>query len=263
MFACLMPLLGMSQDFSQLSGGRSAALSHSSVALADPWSICHNQAAMTGVVNTWIGASYEKRYFLNDINLANLAVTQSVGKHALGFCFSFLGFDSYYESKLGLAYAHSFGTQLSAGLKFSYDLLSSPETGRKLRQFNSALGVFIKTSDKLHVGVHLNNINSVWRNPDANLQPMAIRLGLLYRVSEELGITAEAYKQLDLAESIRGGMEYQPGKILAIRLGLATAPFRQTLGMGYCLGQYQVDLSFEYMHVLGGTTNLSLQYELP
>lgn len=263
LFVCLMPLAGLAQSFSQLAGGRSAGLAHSSVALQDVWSVCHNQAAMTAVDGTEVGISYEKRYFLRDINLVNFALTRSVGQGALGLSFGFLGFDSYGESSPGLAYAHSFGQHFSMGVKLAFDMLSVNETGARRSQINSALGILLNPTDELRLGLHLDHFNSAWLDEENVLYPMTLRLGLAYDVSEHLLLTGELLKQLGRTESIRAGLEYLPAATLALRIGVATAPYRQSLGLGYDLGAYQVNLSFDYLQALGGTANLSLQIAIP
>lgn len=258
LFACLMPLVGLAQGFSELAGGRSLGLAHSSVVFTDVWSACHNPGAMAQVEGTQGGLSYEKRYFLEGLNLGNMVLVHSVEGGALGFSFGLLGSDLYQKMRTGLAYAHSFGQSFSAGLKLSYGRESIPETAYRGEELLISPGFIVSMSDKFSLGL---SFQQTLKSLHASANPgFSLRLGGIYHFTDKLLLATEIYKTVKQPEIIRCGLEYLAAETLALRMGMATAPWRHNMGVGFNYEGYSCDLGFEYSYTLGATANISLQY---
>ncbi len=260
MFACLMPLVGLAQDFTELAGGRSMGLAHSSVAVADVWSACHNPGAMVLVEGTQGGLSYERRYFLEDLNLSNMALVHSVEGGALGFSFGLLGSGSYQKMRTGLAYAHPFGQKVSAGIKLIYGRENIPETGFKGEEMFLSTGCLVRISDAFLLGITLQQpLKKLYPTAEP---PVSLRLGGVCHVTEILLLALEIHKDLRQPESLKSGLEYQIANSLAVRLGLASEPWRHNMGVGFSYKSYTCDLGFEYSYTLGASANLSFQLSI-
>jgi hypothetical protein len=260
LFACLMPLVGLAQSFTELAGGRSRGLAHSTVAIADVWSACHNPGGMALVKGTQMGLSFEQRYFLSDLSLGNMALVHSVEGGALGFSFGISGFESYQRLSTGLAYAHSFGQRISAGVRLSYGKETLPEPAAEGSEMLLTSGCLVEISEKFQIGMSLSHpLKKLHSYPETRI---IVRLGGVCHLSEKLLLTSELFKTTQRQESLRSGLEYTAAETLAIRLGVASRPWRHNLGVGFRYEGYSCDLGFEYSYTLGATANISLQYAI-
>lgn len=260
MFACLAPLVGLAQGLDELAGGRSGGLAHGSVALTDVWAACHNPGALILVEGPAVGLCHEQRYFLPDLGISSLAAVYPFEGGALGLSFGTKGTAEYQVLRSGLAYAHSFSHGINAGIKLTYLREQIPEPSKNRQHLMVSGGGLIKLNETLKLGMVFSGPLS-HQGPGIDLfRSLHLRIGLSYRISEELLLVSELNKQPTRRESWRSGLEYCINEQIIVRSGIATGPIRHSLGLGFRYASYSCDISFEYLHSLGSTANLSLQY---
>lgn len=105
----------------QLSmGARFSALSDAAVAAQGLWALQHNPAGLAFLQTASAGVSVENRFGLAELNqgCGLWAMPTSLG--VFGVSVQHSGDTLCNESKLGLAYARTFGESLAGALKFSY-----------------------------------------------------------------------------------------------------------------------------------------------
>ncbi|WP_417611381.1 hypothetical protein [Owenweeksia hongkongensis] len=258
----LLPFIGISQNYGYFAGGRSAAMAHSSVALSDVWSGLHNQAGLAFLEKPSFGLSYENRFFLNDLSLANAALAFPSKLGTVGLSLSYFGFELYNESKIGLNYSRKFGEYFSFGLQLNYHSFYVEEGNHDPGFLTFEAGILTKPIPKLSIGFHVFNPTNSYKNKETDQQIYPImRLGALYQFNEEVALTGEIKKDINLPERYALGFEYYFIPELAFRTGVGIQPFTNTFGLGLDLGGFTADLSYEYAQTLGNNANISLQYE--
>lgn len=257
----LFPIFSMAQNYGYFAGARSASLAHSSVAISDVWAAHHNQAALAYLEKPSVGVSFEKRYFLSDLSLGNVAFAYPSKLGTIGFSVSYFGFDLYNESKFGLNYSRSFGKYFSFGLQLNYHDYYVEEGIGSPSALTFEAGVLAKPIKKLSLGFHIFNPTASTKNIETEERlPLIARLGALYQVGDDLMITAEVKKHENAKERYAAGVEYQLLEALVFRTGVGVQPLTNTFGLGLKLGWFTTDLSYEYAQVLGSNANISLQY---
>lgn len=258
----LLPFVSISQNYAYFAGGRSSALAQSSVALTDVWSSFHNQAGLAYLENPVAGISYENRFLLKDLSLANAAFAYPTKLGTIGLDVTYFGFELYNESKIGLNYSRKFGKYFSLGLQLNYHSLYVEE-GNYTPDFLTIEGGFLaKPIPKLSIGFHVFNPTNSYKNQDTEqkLSPI-LRLGGLYQFSDDVGLTGEIKKSIFLDERYSLGFEYRIVEILTLRTGVGLQPFTNTFGIGLNLQGFIADFSYEYAQTLGSNASISLQYE--
>jgi hypothetical protein len=85
-------------------------------------------------------------------------------------------------------------------------------------------------------------------------------MGVQYDFSQKVRIALEAEKDLIMPPVFKGGVEYYPAKIFAIRVGVGTAPFHADLGLGLNLKNFHFDIAGSVHPVLGFSPKASLAY---
>ncbi len=257
----LLPLAGFAQNYAYFTGGRSAGLAHSSVALTDVWAAHHNQAALGFLEKTTAAISIENRFFLPDLALANVAFAHPTKLGTVGLSLSYFGFELYNESKIGLNYSRAFGKYFSLGLQVNYHNYFVSEGSGTPNAVTFEAGVLAKPVKNLNIGFHVFNPSSSLINVETEERlPLIARLGAMYQIGEDMCLTAEVKKAEGIAERHAVGLEYRVIEKLILRTGVGLQPFTNTFGLGLDLGSFTADISYEYAQVLGSNGNLSLQY---
>ncbi|HAD97754.1 MAG TPA: hypothetical protein DCG19_10135 [Cryomorphaceae bacterium] len=258
----LFPCWVSAQNYGNLSGGRSAAMAHSSVAIEDVWAAHHNQAALAWLKKPEMGLSYENRYFLKDLAIGNSAFVYPTEWGTLGLSMSYFGFELYNQSKFGLNYSRAFGRFFSFGLQVNYENFYVSEGTTTSGAVTYEAGIIGKPLPGLNIGFHIYNPTSQLKNTlTEETLPYIGRLGVRYEFSKDAALHAEVRKQQELPERYALGFEYRLIEILSLRTGAALQPLTNTFGLGLKFASFRTDLAYEYAQVLGSNATISLQYE--
>ena len=259
---CFIPLLGTAQGISRFGGGRSMGLAHSNVALVDAWSVLNNPAAMAFLESGALGTSYENRFLLRETNDSKLVYSHLVGSGALGVHLGHFGFEYFNQFRFGIAYAQTLHQGLSASVAIHHISNSINRGAHKLHSFNTSMGLLFRATSKLQLGFHLDAPEDLFREEKRLDYQVMFRIGFCYAPSEALSAFGELEKTLLGQEDLKLGLEYTAKTHFHFRIGLRTRAFRPALGLGYTRGQLQADLGMEYLHHLGNSTSVSIQYVL-
>ena len=88
-----------------------------------------------------------------------------------------------------------------------------------------------------------------------------MQLGLGYQPSEKLTLVAEVEKDIDHPANFRAGVDYAINDLIALRIGLATAPSLFSFGFSIQIfPQVRVDIATSRHEILGFSPGFSLIY---
>lgn len=241
-------------------GGRSAGMANSSVTLNDFWSIHHNQAGLTGIKNFSAGIYYEDRFGLKNMGLKAGAVvipTKTAG--VFGVSMTYFGYSQYNESKIGLAYAKSFGEKFSAGVQLDYLSTHIAENYGNKSAIAGEIGLRFQINQKLCIAGHIFNLNmaKIAEYNDERI-PTVARLGLSYAFSDKIIVTAESEKDIQYNPVLKAGLEYHPIDMLYFRTGISTNPVLNAFGFGLVFKNFKLDFATSYHQTLGFTPQFSI-----
>jgi hypothetical protein len=258
----LLPIHLLAQsNYAPIAGAQSAGLGHSTVALAQAFSTHHNQAALTFLEEkTFAAASYQQRYFLNNLNLGHFGISSPLANGRIALAVSYFGFNDYNESKIGLAYARKFGKYLAFSLQFNYEQNYVAET-QNLQTLTFEAGVLAQLNEKLRLGFHLYNPNGAYLSKDLNLRlPSLARLGMAFNFSEKTVFLVEAQNEFNSSTRYSTGLQYQLLKALAFRAGMAVADdYEASAGLGFFFKDFSAHLAYQQGFILGGNLSFELQ----
>lgn len=234
---------------------------YTSVAVADEWSASNNQAGMAALQHPVAGLYYQNSYLMRELSSQAICVTYPTGYGTFGTTMNYSGNSTLNTWKAGLAYARTFSGLVSAGLQL--DLIGmhiSEGLGSGLTGTFEA-GLQFRISKSLTIGTHVfNPVCASFGNRHDNPVPVILRTGLWYSFSGKLNLSAEIMKSSFAPIEFHSGLEYEINRQVTARLGAATAPFRYTLGCGFRLDRFSLDVSASYHELLGFSPQSSLQY---
>jgi hypothetical protein len=233
-----------------------------SVAVNDLWSAANNQAGNAWNKGILCGVYFEDRYLLKELSSKALVFSACTGQGAFSMsCFQF-GSGVYSEMKTGIGYARKFGKSISAGIQVDYYRISLAEDYGSRNILNCEFGLLFRPGKQVWIGFHcINPVPVKLSQTSGESLPTLIQLGLAYYFTEDLMLSAEVEKDPVSKVCARIGAEYRFAKILSARAGIATGPFRLSIGAGLVMHRLSVDIASEYSQALGFSPAVSLQYE--
>jgi len=242
-------------------GGRSAAMANASVALTDFWSLQNNQAGLAFYNHSAGGIYFENRYLVKEMSLKAGGCVLPVKAGVLGMNLSYFGYPKYNESKIGLAYARSFGNVLAIGVQLDYLLTSISENYGNKGVATFEIGLLSKINDHLNIGAHIfNPIQAKLSDYNNERIPAIIRVGAAYSFDENILLTVEAEKDTQLDPLLKCGLEYRIIKQIYIRGGISTNPGLYSFGFGLDFKKLKIDFSSSVHEVLGYSPQISIIY---
>ena len=242
-------------------GARSAGMAFSSVAISDEWSAFNNPAGLSRARYYQAGIYFENHFLVKEMSLKAVTVTIPVWKGAFGIVLQHNGFSLYSEIKGGVTYGMSLGKYFSAGVQLSCIRINQSEGYGNKNIFSFDLGAQYQAGEHLTLGAHIVNPSSTTVSKDKSERlPALIRIGILWKISNELLTTLEAEKDLTHKPVIRAGIEYHLVKPLYARAGIITNPTTFTMGTGLAYGSFRLELASSYHLVLGYSPQASISY---
>ncbi|MEZ5084412.1 MAG: hypothetical protein R2750_13345 [Bacteroidales bacterium] len=260
-------------EFNRPNGGRSAGMAYSSVTLSDFWSIQNNQAGLANLTAFAAGINYENQFLVNEMSLKSGGFVAPSKFGVFGLNYQYFGYSQFSRSKIGLAYGKSFGEKISAGLQLDYLSTHIAEDYGNKSNVTFELGVRAVLSENLVLAAHtFNPINAKLEDQFGERISAIYKLGLMYTITDDFLIMAEAEKAMNFKPLIRGGIEYIIIEQLSARVGYSTLPSSSgsddfsiaslyTFGFGLKLGSLDIDFAASVHQVLGWSPVVSLVYK--
>ncbi|MCX6283903.1 MAG: hypothetical protein NTW31_06700 [Bacteroidetes bacterium] len=244
-------------------GGRASGLAGISVALSDQWSAANNQAGNAFNNGIICGVYFENRFLVKELSYKAMVFSACLKPGAFSFLFQHFGTGKYSEMKTAVAYARKFGKRFSAGIQLTYYRFLIGDGYGSKSLINCEAGLQFRPSKQLSLGFHIINPVPVKINTFSGESLASLfQLGISYNFTESLMVSAEVEKDPLSSVCARLGAECRFAGILSARAGVATGPFRLSIGAGILIKRFSLDFASEYSQVLGFSPAVSLQYQL-
>lgn len=264
LFILISPLKIMAGGDNYPLGARQAGMGNSSVMVPDIWSVHHNQAGLTALERFTIGFHFHNEFVVERYGLKAVAIGIPTSKYGvLGVSLAYLGNPVYNDSKVGLAYAKSFGDYFSVGIQMDYfNIHQSYEYLSNSGAVAVEIGLMSEPVENLFIGAHVFNLtqSDIPDLPDEKL-PTILRFGLAYLFSENVLVSVEAEKDMDYSPVFKAGTEISFKKDLFIRIGVCSyKPAVFSFGLGYVMEGLKGDIAFSTHPQIGLIPHFSMQY---
>jgi hypothetical protein len=247
-------------------GGRQAGMGNAGVSLYDFWGISHNQAGMARQQNPAAGFYFENRFLAREMSLGAGAFLLPAASGVFGLSLTHFGYSQYNESKIGIAYARSFGENLSAGIQLSYLHASIGEGYGSAGNFAVEMGMIYEVLPGLNAGAHIFNPTKARIKSEGGYGeeyiPVILRFGFSYTFSERVLLCLETEKDIERNPVFKAGIEYQLAEMFFVRTGIGSRPTQNSFGFGMHTGRFRIDLSGSFHHILGYSPQASILVDL-
>lgn len=247
-----------------VTGGRAAGVGGSAVCYSDVWSAFNNQAGLAYIKKFSAGVFNESPFLLNELSTRGVAIALPLKELGVfGVSMNYYGYSLYNETKLGLAYAKSFGEKISAAIQLDYLGTTISEGYGSNSAFTFEAGFRAELMPKLFLGAHVfNPIRAKLADYDDERIPAVFKAGLAYLPSDKITLSVESQKNMDEKNIFKAGLEYHIVKILYLRTGISTNPVNTSFGIGLDFESFKFDFAASYHQQLGYTPHVSLTYQM-
>ena len=244
-------------------GARQLGMAGCGTALTgDLWNAQNNQAGLAFIKNFQAGAFYENRFLVSDLGMKAFAAAMPTKLGTFALEVTSLGLGKLYsENKAGVSYSRKFGPKFSASVQLNYFNTHIGENYGSASTATGEFGIIAMPVKNLTIGFHLYNPtrSKLSGGLDERL-PTVMRLGTVYRFSDQVFVTVEAEKDVDYKPVIRGGLEYRPVPNFYLRAGAASNPGVMAFGFGIVMKKLRLDLASTFHSQLGFSPSVGLQY---
>ncbi len=243
------------------AGANSAGMAHSTVAVADIWSVYHNQAGLAYLDGFSFAAHYDNTFMLKEFAVKSAAFALNTKTGAFALAYTNYGFSKFNENKFGFAYALKLAKFLSVGFQIDYFLLQQPAYYGNISTVAGEIGLLAKPTKKLSIGAHVFNFWQAKLNEyeDERL-PTLFRIGLAYHFTEKVLFTLETEKDLEQKPTFKTGLDYNLIAKFYLRTGLYinSTDYSYSFGVGYKYKGVALDMAVNKHPVLDYNTAISL-----
>ena len=218
----------------------------------DVWSALTNPAGLGLSPAFSVGVQHEQRYLMPELGIDVLAASFPIFGGGLGFFVSNTGFNDYGENRAGVAMGRRIGKAVSIGGSVDFYLLRTPAGYPNSLAISGNVGVYAQLAAPLSLGLYISNLSfSHFNNEAEDPLPVVMNWGIGYKVLDNLQLCAEVEKDLQMPLRVKAGTEYYPVNVLALRVGVLSAPFETHFGVGYTHRRYRIDFAVQEHLILG------------
>ena len=150
------------------------------------------------------------------------------------------------------------------GIGFQYKMVQTELLEEVPKQLSTDIGILFSPVDKLLIGMLIMNFPSIgihkYTTEIKYFTGYSVQIGFQWEIINSLLIVGTIESNKEHTWMGNAGIEYAPFKNFHIRAGVQTTPLLPTLGIGYRLIGFTVDVATIYHPVLGVSTGLGLSY---
>jgi hypothetical protein len=256
----ILPFTSSSQGYIPI-GARSASLANATVCLNDVFSFYHNPAGLASIDRVTVGAAYENRFLLRELQSQAMVGAVPLKTGVLSIGAQLYGYELFRMQKAGVGYSVKLAEKLSGGVQLNYLGLRLPDNYGSKHSATAEIGVIGELTENWKVGASVFNLGRA-RLADFmdDRFSTVMRIGTSYTVSEKALFLLEAEKHIEYKMRAKAGVEYRPSENFFLRFGAATQPIEMSFGFGYRFSSFQIDLGSAFHQRLGWSPHFALIY---
>ena len=224
-------------------------------------SVLFNPALVALHTDKIIHLEYFNRYGVKELGTVGIGFVYPNPLLSVGVDISSFGYDQYRETLFRLSVGKRLNDRWRIGIGFQ---LQTDLWEEVPKQLSTDVGILFAPVDKLLIGMLIMDFPSIAiHKHTAEIKCFtgySVQIGFQWEVINGLLIAGTVGSNKTHVLTGNAGIEYAPFGNFRIRAGVQTTPLLPTLGIGYRLVGFTVDVATVYHPVLGVSTGLGLSY---
>jgi hypothetical protein len=127
-----------------------------SIKFADAFSASSNQALLPFITTPVAGIYAERRFMLKELNACAAAMAWPLKHSGAGIAINYFGSRQFNTSDISIGYGRALDENIAAGIQFNYTMVRAAGYGSS-NMFNGGVGLLWRATDKVYVGMHVDN----------------------------------------------------------------------------------------------------------
>jgi hypothetical protein len=140
-------------------GAESAGLANATVAVANIWSVHHNPGALAFVKKSGVGASYQNRFLLRELQSQGITAALKLKKGVVSLGGQFFGYQNYRTTRIGGGYALKLAENFALGVQLNYVNLNLNNAYGSKSTLTAGLGLLANITENWRIGFAIFNLN--------------------------------------------------------------------------------------------------------
>jgi hypothetical protein len=218
----------------------------------NPASIAQNSSLMTSVFYS------PSPFQLPQLSYFGSLIIQKFQGLNVGAGFTSFGFSLYRETVFSFSAATSITESFSAGMNVHLNHLSIQSYGSASRAVVD-LGAIISATEKINIGVSINNISRSTFGAEDDIPQMFIT-GFSYALLENVVIALDIVHDIRYSTEYRAGIEFSPYEIVTLRAGTQGEQSQLHGGIGLNVFSFNIDYGIATHSELGLTHSIGITF---
>lgn len=240
----------------------SQGMGNTGLALPSIYNLSMNPSALTKLKTTQAAIAYQPHFLTNEIQAQALFFAMPFRQtSSFGLSINNYGLKGVSSlMTLRATYARAFGDVISTSISTNYHQYQVKGYGGD-QALSLDLGAHFTINEMLALGLLFRNVSlsSFDDTIDQHITKEA-GIGMLYRLSKELLVTADVYYNTLRAIDPRFGIAYDIDGLFVVRAGVTAKPAQYFAGIGVTLGKLIVDISSSFHGRIGYAPQIALAY---
>ncbi|MDR1221896.1 MAG: hypothetical protein LBL07_03330 [Tannerella sp.] len=209
-------------------------------------------------------ANYYNRYSVSELATVSGGFYYRNKVIPAGIEITSFGYDEYRESLFRFSMGKQIAEKWALGVAFQYALLQSELFEESSGRISADIGIVYRPVENVSTGLsilHFPSVQTGDKNIDnRHIASYSVLFGFNWDIINTVLITGTLENSEE--ETVTGsfGMEYRPFDEFKIRTGIRTAPLRPSLGAGYRIAGFDVDIGMVYHAVLGVSMGIGIAF---
>lgn len=227
-------------------------------------SVLFNPALVTLHTDKMLYINYLNRYGVKELGTMGMEFVYPNPWLSAAVDISSFGYDRYRETLFRVSVGKRLNDRWKMGIGFQYQMLQTELWEAVPKRLSTDVGLLFTPVDKLLIGMLIMNF------PSVSIYKHTIETNCFTGYSVQIGFQWEIINSLLIVGTVEtnqahtwagnAGIEYVPFRNFRVRAGVQTVPLLPTLGIGYRLARFTIDVATVYHPVLGVSSGLGLSY---
>jgi len=227
------------------------------------WAVFDNPAGIAEQTAFSTGISYQSQFLMQELSTKALAMVIPMKKVGnLGVGYQQFGYELYKDQRGCLVYSKSFGTAVSAGVRFDYIASKFGGEYGSTSAITGSVGVIARITEAVRVGASVFNPQRAKFSDDGEERYPAIMMaGLSWNFGGETELGLGISKSGDSKHLFQCALRYQvsPKFILHGSVSNGADPF--LFGYAFKIGKLEIGMASGYHQMLGFSPCFSLTFK--
>lgn len=242
------------------TGAAEAGIANATAAYTQGNILFHNVGALGFIDRSRISFGYDYRGFVEGLNNVSLQVLKAGDNRSIGLGIFKSGDDVLNEFVASVGIGQRLGLA-SLGVKVNYYQTFSEAYGYR-RVYSISAGGIAQLSPEVLWGTYIENAGR-YTGAEGNIElPVKIATGFSYHPTDNLMLAVSGQLTPEDPIRIQTGFAYTFLNALDLRMGINWAVKNFHFGLGYNIGQFEIDYAFTPVQPLGNMHSVTLNVYL-